>query len=319
MQKNPAMPACTQEERRELLLIAENPTESSKVVQRARMILDALDGKSVQEITGQYHISPGVYTRWVDRYTEKGVSGLWDQPHTGRMPIYDTAFEKQVLELLRQEPPEGHKSWDGPTLAKALNASDDAVWRVLRKHHVTLARRRVWTVDLPMRNEAQERHLVGVYVAPPYRLIVLTDKKAPLHNGRIITKSHKLADAMSNLEPAAEGSVLLQAMDAASQLESKRLKTRQTSDAMEFLRDAALRRQEDATLYVIYTGDMTTGTIGTWRMGNPWMKFYRLEDIEQARGRVGHLLRSFPELLSIALSYPETAPCFRWVRSDSKK
>ena len=37
-------------------------------------------------------------------------------------------FRGLVLSKLTEKPPNGLANWDGPTLAVALNVSDDAVW-----------------------------------------------------------------------------------------------------------------------------------------------------------------------------------------------
>jgi hypothetical protein len=46
----------------------------------------------------------------------------------GKKPIYDpVATRKSILELLGTPPPFGQAKWDGKSVAKALNISDDKV------------------------------------------------------------------------------------------------------------------------------------------------------------------------------------------------
>jgi hypothetical protein len=57
---------------------------------------------------------------------------------------YDGAdLRLRVLRQLELPPPKGLASWDGASLA-ALGASDDAVWRLLRREGVQLRRRRLF-------------------------------------------------------------------------------------------------------------------------------------------------------------------------------
>jgi hypothetical protein len=53
----------------------------------------------------------------------------------------------RVLRQLELPPPKGLASWDGASLAAALGASDDAVWRLLRREGGQLRRRRSWCVS----------------------------------------------------------------------------------------------------------------------------------------------------------------------------
>ena len=65
----------------------------------------------------------------------------------GAKPVYDQAFRNRVLATLEQPPPSGQAVWDGPAVAKRVNGSVHAVWRVLRKEGVCLQRQRSWCVS----------------------------------------------------------------------------------------------------------------------------------------------------------------------------
>jgi Transposase len=53
----------------------------------------------------------------------------------------DEKVEKRILAQLAQRPPPGFARWNGRLLAEALgDVSDDAVWRVMRKHDLHLDR-----------------------------------------------------------------------------------------------------------------------------------------------------------------------------------
>jgi len=67
------------------------------------------------------------------RLEAEGIAGLLDRARSGKPRHYTEEFRNQLLAALELPPPRGQAVWDGPALAKHLNASVHAVWRVLRK------------------------------------------------------------------------------------------------------------------------------------------------------------------------------------------
>lgn len=313
MQKNTELTPCSPETHRQLREIMQDKSVSPKIVQRAQMILDTLNGYSAESITERLKISPGIYYRWVERFEKEGVAGLWDHPHTGRMPVYDKDFEKRVLALLECPPPEGLACWDGTSLARELDSSDDAIWRVLRKYHITLARKRIWTMELPIQDPKADRHLVGVYLAPPVRLFVLMKGGSADGVGCVVTHSRKAAEVLQT-QPADGGVGVREAISALAAMNAPISKSRRNAEVLEFLWDMSRYRDKDASLCVIYTGDLAECGISSWRLGHSWMEFIRLNGLNEAGDQFGSLLRSYPEIQQGALSYPATAPSFRWQR-----
>lgn len=78
----------------------------------------------------------------IRRFEAEGIAGLQDRPRPGKPLRYTDEFRKQMLSTLEEPPPKGQAVWDGPALAKHLKTSVHAVWRVLRKEGVCLARQR---------------------------------------------------------------------------------------------------------------------------------------------------------------------------------
>src|SRR5208337_4658754 len=102
-----------------------------------------------------------------DRLAAEGIAGLRDRPRSGKPPRYTGEFRKQVLATLEEPPPKGQAVWDGPALAEYLKTSVHAVWRVLRKEGVCLARQRSWCVSTDPEFTAKAADVVGLYLNPP--------------------------------------------------------------------------------------------------------------------------------------------------------
>ncbi|MGY3611781.1 IS630 family transposase, partial [Bradyrhizobium sp. Lot33] len=71
-------------------------------------------------------------------------------------------------------PPQGFARWTGPLLAEALGDVDvQYVWRFLRSHKIDLAARKSWCESNDPNFTAKAADVVGLYVAPPAKAIVL--------------------------------------------------------------------------------------------------------------------------------------------------
>src|SRR6201999_1867517 len=127
--------------------------------------------------------------------------GLKDKPRRGKQPIYTKATDKRILKLLDKPAPDGFARWSGPLLAAALGDVDvQYVWRFLRSHKIDLAARKSWCESTDPNFTAKAADVVGLYVAPPAKAIVLCVDEKPsiqaleraqgylkLPNGRALT------------------------------------------------------------------------------------------------------------------------------------
>jgi transposase len=119
-------------------------------------------------------------SQWRQRYARDRLAGLADQPRPGPPARYDANTEKRVLAQLDEPPPAGWAHWTGPTLAAALgDVSDDQVWRVLRRHGISLARRRSWCISTDPQFAAKAADIVALYLDPPENAVVLAVDEKP--------------------------------------------------------------------------------------------------------------------------------------------
>jgi hypothetical protein len=132
---------------------------------------------------------------------DHGLDGLRDRPRAGKQPIDGKATNKRILALLDKPPPAGYARWTGPLLAKALGDVDvQYVWRFLREHNIDLAARKSWCESNDPEFTKKAADVVGLYVDPPAKAIVLCVDEKPsiqaleraqgylkLPNGRALT------------------------------------------------------------------------------------------------------------------------------------
>ena len=170
---------CSAKDRTTLEEWANSRSLEWRLVERARIILRLLDGTPVKNVAHDLDAGQNTVIKWRKRFIEHGIQGLHDQPRSGKPPKYDTSFRNQVLQTLEQPPPSGQACWDGSAIAKHLNASADAVWRVLRKEGICLARQRSWCVSTDPEFASKAADIVGLYLAPPVNALVLSVDEKP--------------------------------------------------------------------------------------------------------------------------------------------
>ena len=195
---------------------------SSGEAQRARIILACVSGEAIQSIARRLSTSVSTVIRWKNRFLENGIAGLRDRVRSGRPNQYSSDFQKAVLEKLEHAPPAGYGQWDGALLARELNASKDAVWRLLREHRINLARKRTWCISTDPDFTAKAADVVGLYLAPPEMAMVLcVDEKPNMQvlerlTGYAISSDRKIVKGMESTYKQHGTLNLFAALDVAS-------------------------------------------------------------------------------------------------------
>ncbi|KXK28332.1 MAG: putative transposase [Candidatus Brocadia sinica] len=204
MPRKAPIPCCSEKDRQTLAEWANSRSIEWRLVERAKIINMLLDGEQVNKVATALGISQNTVIEWRDRFIANGIKGLYDLPRSGKPPKYDKEFRNQVLKTLELVSPKGQASWDGPSLAKHLGASDDAVWRVLRKEGICLARQRSWCVSTDPEFAPKAANIVGLYLSPPENAIVISvDEKPSIQaleraTGYVCTSNRKIVRGLKS-------------------------------------------------------------------------------------------------------------------------
>ena len=181
------------------------PTSAQRDVKRARIVLLAAEGRSTRSIAKEVGVQPFIVSTWRNRFADDGLEGLEEKPRPGSKPIYTTATNRRILKLLDQPAPAGYGRWTGRLLAASLGDVDvQYVWRFLRAQKIDLTGRKSWCESDDPEFTAKAADVVGLYVAPPDKAIVICVDEKPsiqaleraqgylkLPNGRAMTgQSH---------------------------------------------------------------------------------------------------------------------------------
>jgi len=175
-----------------------------RLVRRARMVLMCAEGRQIKDIANELGERPNTVITWRNRFIGQGLKGLNDLKRSGKPKAYGDDFRNLVLNKLTEKPPNGLANWDGATLAIALNVSDDAVWRLLRKEGIQMARQRTWCVSADPEFTAKALEIVALYLNPPENgIVVSVDEKPSMQalsrtTGYVKTRNGKIVTAIKS-------------------------------------------------------------------------------------------------------------------------
>ena len=204
MARRAPVPRCSERDRRRIEEWANSRTLESRLVERAKIIRGCLAGTLVTQIAQELGIRPNTVIEWRDRFDENGIEGLHDRPRSGKPRTYGEAFRDRVLKTLELAPPKGQAKWDGAALARHLAVSDDAVWRVLRREGICLARQRSWCVSTDPEFTSKAADIVGLYLNPPGKALVISiDEKPSIQalertTGYVCTSNGKIVQGLKS-------------------------------------------------------------------------------------------------------------------------
>ncbi len=143
-----------------------------------RIVLLAADGLGTNEIVRRTGVSKPTVIAWRRRYAAEGIGGLDDRPKPGRPRTTDDV----AVVLATLEPPPGRLGvthWSSRLLAAELGLSNVKVARVWREYGLQPWRAETFKFSTDPQLEAKLRDVVGLYLNPPDKAVVLcVDEKS---------------------------------------------------------------------------------------------------------------------------------------------
>jgi transposase len=153
------------------------------LAERAKILLLAAEGTSNTEIARQVGCSRPTVILWRQRYAQRGLAGLDDRPRPGRPQTVRRDRRAEILATTLSPPPEhlGVTHWSTRLLADQLGVSHHTVARVWAEHDLKPWRTETFKFSTDPELEAKVRDVVGLYLQPPERAIVVcVDEKAQI-------------------------------------------------------------------------------------------------------------------------------------------
>jgi transposase len=155
-------------------------TAAAGQVERARIVLAVADGAGTTGTAELVGVTRPTVIKWRNRFAAHGVAGLDDEPRSGRPKTIDDAA---ILAATLDPPPEtlGVTHWSTRLLAAHLGIGDATVARAWRRYCIKPWRRETFKFSTDPELEAKVRDVVGLYLDPPEKAIVLcVDEKSQI-------------------------------------------------------------------------------------------------------------------------------------------
>ena len=162
-------------------LVADRNTPR-KQVWRAEIVLATADGHGTAEVMRRAKTSKPTVWRWQERYLAAGGAGLMrDKTRPSRVPPLPRATRLKVIARTVQQTPANANHWSRTSMDEAMGISPSSVGRIWAeaglKPHLTKS----FKVSNDPLFEEKVTDIVGLYLDPPERAVVLcVDEKSQI-------------------------------------------------------------------------------------------------------------------------------------------
>jgi len=169
-------------ERETLERLARAQTAPHRQVLRARVLLLAADGVANAVIAEEVGVTPVTVRSWRQRFSVDGLAGLGTiREGRGRKPSIPEETVARIVKLTTTTTPEGVTHWSCRTMADKVGVSSATVQRIWSDLGLQPHRVETFKVSNDARFEEKLIDVVGLYLNPPEKAIVLCmDEKSQI-------------------------------------------------------------------------------------------------------------------------------------------
>lgn len=194
----------TDDERVTLNKWARSRTVAARLAVRAKIVLQASDGRENREIAKDLRLHRDTVSQWRGRFAESRLAGIErDAPGRGRRASKRKHWARTIVKVTLETTPPNATHWSQRTLAAHLGIDKSMVERVWREHNLKPHRVKTFKLSRDPRFIEKLVDVVGLYLNPPeHALVLCCDEKSqiqaldrtqpglPLKKGRCGTMTH---------------------------------------------------------------------------------------------------------------------------------
>ena len=183
MQRRPRLPVpvISVEQRKVLEQWTRRSTSAQALALRARIVLRLGEGHSSTAVAKHFRVHIQTVSKWRERFGSRGVDGLLDEARPGPpRKITDAQIEAVITRTLESKPAEA-THWSTRSMAKATSLNQTAISRIWRAFALQPHRTESFKLSRDPLFIDKVRDLVGLYLHPPARALVLcVDEKSQI-------------------------------------------------------------------------------------------------------------------------------------------
>src|SRR3954466_16091788 len=168
-------------EREQLERWARRRSSAQALALRSRIVLFAAEGLKNTEIAERLDIDHATVRKWRNRFGELRLDGLTDEPRPGRPRTISDAQVEEVIVRTLETAPKDATHWSTRSMAREVGLTQPAVSRIWRAFGLQPHRQDCFTLSKDPLVVAQIHDVVGLYLNPPERAVVLcVDEKSQI-------------------------------------------------------------------------------------------------------------------------------------------
>jgi transposase len=169
----------TPEEKEKLSMLARRPKSAQAIAMRARIVLACNDELSNGEVAKRLRITGATVCKWRERFRVERLEGLLDEPRPGTPRLITDAQVEEVITKTLESMPVNSTHWSTRLMAQKVGLSQTAIVRIWRAFGLQPHRVENFKFSKDPQFVEKVRDIVGLYLNPPDRAIVLcVDEKS---------------------------------------------------------------------------------------------------------------------------------------------
>lgn len=193
----------SEEQRSELQRLVRRQKTGQSLALRARIVLACTQGGTNQAVAAQWGVVGATVGKWRQRFIQRGVEGLFDEPRPGAPRSITDEEVERVVTMTLESTPRDATHWSTRSMAKATGMTQTAISRIWRAFALQPHRTEAFKLSTDPLFVEKVRDIVGLYLAPPQRAVVLcVDEKSqiqaldrtqpllPLRPGQVERRTH---------------------------------------------------------------------------------------------------------------------------------
>ncbi|MGH2882734.1 MAG: IS630 family transposase [Solirubrobacteraceae bacterium] len=168
-------------EREQLESWSRRHSSAQALAQRCRIVLLAAEGLRTGEICQRLGVHRNTVARWRGRFLAERLEGVLDEPRPGRpRTVTDQQVDEVITKTLEMTPRDA-THWSTRSMAAEVGLTQSAVHRIWRAFGLQPHRQETWKLSRDPQFVDKVRDVVGLYLDPPERAVVLcVDEKSQI-------------------------------------------------------------------------------------------------------------------------------------------
>jgi transposase len=166
-------------ERRELEGLVRRRKTAQGLARRARIVILAAEGLENKKIASALGATEDTVGKWRRRFAERRLDGLYDEPRPGAPRQIGDEEIAEVIRRTLEETPSDSTHWSLRSMASAVGHAPSTIHRIWQAFGLQPHRNESFKLSSDPFFVEKVRDIVGLYLAPPERALVLcVDEKS---------------------------------------------------------------------------------------------------------------------------------------------